>query len=472
MIRRPRDASRAESSHLCVPAPPGLAYLPYQVAGIEYTANRIRVLIADEMGLGKTIQAIGTANLLGARRILVIPPASGKISWCREFEKWTTNGLTADYVEGSKSGLPTSDVVVINYELLGGYDFELRTAPWDMVIVDEAHYLKSGKADRTGQVFGRPKRGNKRALAPLPARRLVLMTGTPILNKPKDLWPLIQHLDPEGLGSNWYFFAKRYCELFEIEHFNSAKGRKERIGWDWSGASHLDELQILMRQRFMIRRLKSDVLKELPPKVRQIVVLEPKKGLTNLLKREIMAYDDYVTKHGNEDVEPPPFTEASRIRKEVAVAKVPYVIDYLKEILIEKKKVVVWAHHHEVIDAIREAFGAAATGFDGRTDSGIRQGFVDLFQNDESIQLFVGGIRAAGSLITLTAADTTLFAERDWVPGNNTQAEDRLHRIGQKGNVQCISVVLNGSNDQRIIQANIKKQEIAERALDVQPKEN
>ena len=341
-----------------------------------------------------------------------------------------------------------------------------------MVIVDEAHYLKSGRADRTGQVFGRPKRGNKRALAPLPARRLVLMTGTPILNKPKDLWPLIQHLDPEGLGSNWYFFAKRYCELFEIERFNPAKGRKERIGWDWSGASHLDELQILMRQRFMIRRLKSDVLKELPPKVRQVVVWEPKKGLTNLLKREIMAYDDYVTKHGNEDVEPPPFTEASRIQKEVAVAKVPYVIDYLKEILIEKKKVVVWAHHHEVVDAIRAAFSAAATGFDGRTDSKLRQGYVDLFQNDESVVLFVGGIRAAGSLITLTAADTTVFAERDWVPGNNTQAEDRLHRIGQKGNVQCISVVLNGSNDQRIIQANIKKQEIAERALDVQPKEN
>ena len=134
------------------------------------------------------------------------------------------------------------------------------------------------------------------------------MTGTPILAKPKDLWPLLQKLDTEGLGADWFQFAKRYCELFEIERFNPAKGKKEHIGWKWDGASRLDELQDLMRQRFMIRRLKKDVLSELPPKTRQVIVLESsKKSLTNLLKREIVAYEEYSRKAGTEEIAPADF---------------------------------------------------------------------------------------------------------------------------------------------------------------------
>jgi len=293
-----------------------------------------------------------------------------------------------------------------------------------------------------------------------------MLTGTPMLNgKPKELWPLLQVLDPTGLGSDWFSFARRYCELFEIERFDPSKGKKVHMGWKWDGAKHLDELQLLMRERFMIRRLKKDVLKELPPKTRQVIVLEAKKGLTKLLAHERISYEEYVKTHG-EEVDPPAFTEMSKIRKEVALAKVPYVIEYLKEVLDETQKAVVFFHHHDVGDAIMESFGVTTVKVDGRTSLEDRQRAVDRFQTDPSCTLFIGGIRAAGVGITLTAASVVIFAELDWTPAVVTQAEDRLHRIGQKENVLVRHIVLNGSLDQRIVQAIIRKQEIADKTLD------
>jgi SNF2 family DNA or RNA helicase len=420
------------------------------------------------MGLGKTIQAIGMANAIEADKILVICPASLKINWSKEMQKWLMRTLSVAIVWGKKDEDAFGDeVVIINYELLNAHASRLRDRRWDLIIIDEAHYLKSNKADRTGQVFGR-KRGTpaRPKLAPIPFEHILLLTGTPMLNgKPKELWPLLQVLDPDGLGSDWFAFARRYCDLFEIEQFDAAKGEKVHVGWKWDGAKNLDELQLLMRERFMIRRLKKDVLKELPPKTRQIIVLEAKKGLTKLLEHERISYEEYVKTHG-EEIDPPAFTEMSKIRKEVALAKVPYVIEYLKEVLDETEKVVVWVHHHETFDAIQTAFGSAAIGVDGRTDSVLRQQIVDLFQTDASKHIFIGGIKAAGTGLTLTAASVAVFAELDWVPANVTQAEDRLHRIGQEENVLVRHVVLNGSLDQRIVQAIIRKQEIADRTLD------
>lgn len=469
MIRRQKDRSRAINSHFVVPAPTGLEYLPYQAAGIEYAYSRSRVLIADEMGLGKTIQAIGVVNAADrySQHVLVICPSSVKYNWVNEFTKWTTNGLTAGCVEGRTGKDPQTNVVVINYELLSSHQDLVRSVEWDNLIIDEAHYLKSGKSDRTAQVFGRKRaKDEKPALRPIPFKRIMMLTGTPILNNPKELWPLIQALDPAGLGSDWFGYARRYCQLIEITRFNPSTGKDERIGWKWDGADNLQELQTIMRDRFMIRRLKKDVLKDLPPKTRQVIVLEAKKGLTKLLERDRLFYDEYVKQHG-EDVPPPEFTESAKVRKEVAIAKIPYLIDYLKEVLDETDKVVFFAHHHEVLDAVKAAFGHAATGFDGRTNSTDREMAINQFQDPTSgKRLFAGGIQAAGIGVTLTAARIAVFGEMDWVPGNNTQAEDRLHRIGQKENVLIRYVVLRGSNDERIVEKCIHKQEISERTLD------
>ncbi|MDA4129222.1 MAG: DEAD/DEAH box helicase [Thaumarchaeota archaeon] len=426
-------------------------------------------MIADEMGLGKTIEAIGVANLIGARKILVICPAVVKINWVREWSKWGTHNLLAVLIRGRSDNMHIINddgVVIINYELLTSHAEVLRTVPWDLIVIDEAHYLKNSKADRTGQVFGRKRSTETRPrLSPIPFNRILMMTGTP-MTKPKELWPLLQVLDPDGLGSDWFSYARRYCELFEIERFDPARGRKVHMGWKWDGAANLDELQRLMRERFMIRRLKKDVLTELPPKTRQVIELDAKKGLTKLLERERLEYEDYVKKHGEEDIDPPAFSEMSKVIKEVGIAKIPYVIEYLKEVLNETEKVVVWVHHHEVIDSLEDNFRSISVRVDGRSDLKSRQNSIDRFQTDPSISLFIGGIQAAGIGTTLTAAHIAVFAERSWDPKIVTQAEDRLHRKGQKENVLIRHIVLNRSQDQRQVQVLIRKQEIADKGLD------
>ena len=407
-------------------------------------------------------------NYRDLRRVLVICPASLKINWCQEIRKWSTFELKPTYITGTKDCL-LGDVSIINYELLKSHAAALREKTWDLVIIDEAHYLKSSKADRTAQVWGRKRaRPGKPRIVPIPWHRLLLLTGTPILNKPQELWPLLQVLDPEGLGNDWFHYARRYCQLFEIERFDPGIGKKVHQGWKWDGADNLEELQALMRDRFMIRRLKKDVLTELPPKTRQVIAIEPKKGLTKLLNSEKLSYDDYVAKHGKDDIDPPDFTEMSKVMKEVAIAMIPYAIEYLKEVLSEKEeqKVAVWTHHHEVSDALIAAFGSEAVCVDGRVSIENRQLAVDGFQTDPRIKMFIGSIQAAGIGLTLTAASLALFVERSWTPALVTQAEDRLHRIGQKENVLIRHLVFNGSQDQRQVQALVRKQEIADRVLD------
>lgn len=410
--------------------------------------------------------SVGVSNCLpDIQKVLIISPASLKINWQREWVRWDVKRLTVGI---SGKNFPNTNVCIINYDILKKYRGELRQQEFDMLVVDECHYLKSGKADRTKEVFGGIKRGPDKKIieriTPILAKRSLFLSGTPILNKPKELWPMLKVLDPAGLGSDWFSFAKRYCELFEIERFDPAKGKVVHQGWKWDGAANLEELQTIMRERFMIRRLKKDVLKELPPKTRQIIVLDAKKGLTKLLEKERISYEEYVKTHG-EETDPPAFTEMSKIRKEVAIAKIPYVIEYLKEVLNETDKVVCFVHHHEVFDAILAAFKTYAVGIDGRMDSKLRQKTVDRFQTDERIKLFVGGIHSAGVGLTLTAANICVFAEIDYVPAMLDQCCDRLHRIGQKNNVLCRFIVLNNSLDERIINIIVKKQEIINRAV-------
>ena len=258
------EASRATDAMIDVAAPSGLAYLGYQRGGIAYAMERDGTLIGDEMGLGKTIQAIGVSNAdASVRNVLVVCPAFLKPNWTREWRKWCVKGLKVAYV-GKGGWMPEhdyADVVVINYDIVNKYRAQIDARVWDLLISDECHYLKNGKAQRTKAVLGARERG-KPPIAGISARRRIFMTGTPICNRPIELWPLVQALDPTDLGRNFFAFAKRYCNA----HNNG-------YGWDFTGSSNLDELQTKLRAKFMVRRLKADVLTELPPKRRQIVPL-------------------------------------------------------------------------------------------------------------------------------------------------------------------------------------------------------
>lgn len=465
-------ASKAVDAAVEIPCPTGLAYLPYQKAGIAYALARPATLIGDEMGLGKTIQAIGVINTLPTdAKIIIVCPASLRLNWKREIEKWSVLPRTIGIVENGKDW-PEGDVIIINYDLLGKHA-ERLAVQWDLLVIDEAHYLKNGKALRTKAALGDKGTGGLRA------HRRLFLTGTPISNRPIELWSLIHSLDPSGLGASWRTFATRYCN-----------GRQGRYGWEVDGASNLDELQRKLRASVMCRRQKSEVLAELPAKRRQIVVL-PTNGASAAVKAENKAFEATekrlealrlqveLGKAGDDenayeravealrDATRAAFTEISVLRHRTALAKVPAVLEHLQN---SEEKQIVFCHHKDVAEELRAAlaeFGVVTlTGDSDMTD---RQAAVDRFQTDPACRYFIGTMGAAGVGITLTASSHVIFAELDWVPGTISQAEDRAHRIGQTNSVLIQHLVLDGSLDARMANVLVEKQAVIDAALDDDP---
>ena len=486
------EASRAVDSDFDVPSPPGCEYMPFQRAGVAYAAQRANTLIADEPGLGKTIQAAGLINILDTgvpMRILVVAPASLKINWRRELEKWLVRDFEILLANGKKfSGqeIPSRAVVVINYDILAKHTTWIHNTKWDVLVVDECHYLKNPKARRTQQVVGKWDSVNRCwATPPISADHKLMLTGTPIVNRPIELWPVLHYLD----GANWHNFmgfAKSYCNAFHNGY-----------GWDFTGASNLDDLQRKLRGTLMVRRLKENVLTELPAKSRQVIEI-PALGVSKIIREELKAYDqhkaridtlrqavaaakaqwlqdrknaDYKEQYRRavytlRDAVSVEFSDTAKYRKQTAMAKVPYVAEHVNNLVESGIKVVVFAHHHDVIDALMTEFGHRAVKLDGRDSAAAKQDAVDRFQTDDVVRVFVGGITAAGLGITLTASSHVIFAELDWVPGNLSQAEDRCHRIGQKDSVMVQHLVLEGSLDVNIANQLVGKQSVIDQALD------
>ena len=468
-LRQNLAASTAADANIELPAPQGLSYLPYQRAGISFGLKNLGVLIADEPGLGKTIQAIGIINAdPRVRHILVVCPASLKTNWARELNKWLVIPRKTVVIEGSNclSTAFGAEVVIINYELVPVYIDAILAYSWDMIIADECHVLRNIDAKRTQHIVG-VNCATENALVPIPARRKVFLTGTPILNRVKDIWTLVSYLNPT-IWRSYEEFVSKYCKKSD-----GATGAVD------SGSSNLEQLQAMLRSTVMIRRLKKDVLSQLPPKQRAIVKLTHcSSELASLLQREQQmfasmrasihedAWDFYA--QGINSMRPADkylFEETSRIRHEIALLKTPLIIKYLEQELAKHHKIVVFAHHQDVIEQITRHFKDIAVSFTGKSSAKLKQQAIDRFQNDSGIRLCVASILSAGVGITLTAASRVIFAELDWTAANVTQAEDRCHRIGQRYSVEVVHLILEGSIDINIAQKIIIKQRIYEQAL-------
>ena len=464
-------ASRATDAELVIPAPRGLDYLPFQRAGIAYAASRPSVLIGDEMGLGKTIQAIGIVNLDPlARSVLIICPASLKLNWQREFAKWDVKGLSVGI--GSGSSLPDTDVVIVNYEIVAKNRDAIDSRTWHVLVVDECHYLKNPKAQRTIAVLGKKKSSG------IQAARRIFLSGTPIVNRPIEFWPMVESLDPNGLGASFWKYVSRYCNA-----------RQNNFGWDFSGSSNPEELQQRARATFMVRRKKEAVLQELPPKRRQVVEI-PANGLSDLLRAEASlemlhsniteaarvavelakASDDddaYARAvRALRDATQVAFEEMADARHRLALAKVPAIVEFVRDAAESSGKVVVFCWHRDVVAALMDALGPTAVQVHGGVSITARQEAVDAFQTNPEIRVFVGTIKAAGTGLTLTAASHVVFGELWWVPGDISQAEDRCHRIGQHDSVLVQHLVVDGSLDSRMAKILVEKQAVLDAAMD------
>lgn len=440
---------------------------PYQVEGAAFLAKVGRGLLADEPGLGKTAQAIVACDRIGFAdgplRVVVICPASVVENWKREFDRF---------------GVIQHDLSVVSYNKAGTI-----TGGADVLILDEAHYLKSKDAKRTQAILG-PKCDGVGGLVER-AKHVFLLTGTPTPNSPDELWPLLRAVMPDSISSpiknaprtcsgysatdvfdlqtqqvlrplSYWSFVDRYCRTRE-----DFLGHRKIVG-----GKNLGELKERIAP-YIMRRKKVDVLKDLPPIRFDVLPLTGKLVLPADCTDELRELEKVLAEKGIDGlaaIAP----HVAQLRRLTGLAKVAPVVEWVKEQLDGGlEKIVLFAHHKDVIAGLADGLQRLSIGtgsehlsvLTGSSTPHERQYAIDEFQKVKTNRVFIGQIQAAGTGITLTAASDLVFVESSWVPAENEQAAMRIHRIGQQNACLVRFATLAGSIDEQIARACARKLE-------------
>jgi SWI/SNF-related matrix-associated actin-dependent regulator 1 of chromatin subfamily A len=391
--------------------------LSHQIEAVQKLVENKKYILADDMGLGKTTSTIVAAIETGAKKILIICPASLKINWQREIENYTDRSI---YISEGKNFSQEHDFVIINYDIIKNFhnvkkksDSQILGANFDLVVVDEAHYIKNGQAQRTKLINDLVKNVD----------RLWLLTGTPMTSRPMDYFNLLSLVD-SPVAKNWMAYAIRYCSGYQF----NAGGRKI---WNVTGASNLEELRD-RTSGLTLRRLKQDVL-DLPDKIITPVYLR----LKSKQYEEVMGdYYNWYEKNPDESKSlTVQFTKLTQVRQVIADEKTQQTIELAENIIEQGKKVIIFCNFTNSLDKIVQHFGKTAVRLDGSMSKPDRQNSVDRFQTDDKVNVFVGNIKAAGVGITLTAGEAVIMNDLSFLPSDHSQAEDRAYRYGQKNNV-------------------------------------
>ena len=391
--------------------------LEHQKEAIQKLVENKKFILADDMGLGKTTSTIIAALETGAKKVLIICPATLKINWKREIENYTDRHI---FIAEGKKFSTEEDFVIINYDIIKNFhdpkDKEnslIARAGFDLVIIDEAHYIKNAQALRTKLINDIVKKID----------RLWLLTGTPMTSRPIDYYNLL-HLVDSPVANNWMAYVIRYCAGYQFK----AGPRKV---WNVMGSSNLEELRDRTSST-ILRRLKENVL-DLPEKIITPVYLR----LKSKEYEEVMGeYYDWYDKSPEESKSlTVQFTKLTRVRQIIANEKVSQTIELAENIIEQNKKVIIFCNFTDSLETICQHFGKSAVRLDGSMTKAARQNSVDEFQNNEKVKVFVGNIKAAGVGITLTAAEAVIFNDLSFLPSDHAQAEDRSYRYGQKNNV-------------------------------------
>lgn len=421
---------------------------PYQIEGAKFLTNRRAKILGDEMGLGKSAQAITAADDSGAKRILIICPAVARENWKREFEKFSSWGRNLQVIHKGSDVPLHGDSLVYSYDLAARHLERLAEQKFDVLILDEAHFLKNPLAIRTKAILGRT--GLVRN-----CDKVWALTGTPMPNHPGELWPLLYTF---GATKKPYDdFVERYCEVITTGYGNGREYQKI-VGMKEENAS---ELQWLL-SRVMLRRKKKEVLKDLPEVfVNSFTVERGKVPLTAdmsaQLQEELASLElelaNVSPAHAMSILEARA-QSVSTLRRYIGLQKVEPAIELvISEIGTAYTKLVVFCVHRDVANALESAFKKAGLWpavITGDTPGSNRHKEVDRFQRDKRCQVFIGNIGAAGTAITLTASSEVLFVEEEWTPAANEQALARCHRIGQTRNVNVRVLAVADSIDERI----------------------
>jgi SWI/SNF-related matrix-associated actin-dependent regulator of chromatin subfamily A-like protein 1 len=461
------EASRSTDSDIDIKNING-ELLPYQKAGVSYASGARRAFIADEMGLGKTVQSIATVDYVqDSYPAVVVCPPSLVLNWVTEWNKWLPHRRIAAVT--NRKDFPekdTYDVVVVGYSNLPHW--EKKLTGHRSYIFDESHYCKTPAAQRTKAAVKVARSAPKDGV-------VLCLTGTPVTNRPNEYASQLEILGRlKEFGGLWGFY-RRYCGAYQ-DSFGQ---------WNISGHSHLDELNERLRGSCYIRRTKDQVLTELPPVLHSKILVE---GSPAIMKEYKKAQEDillYIAERARQlaiEQGKPSYGAAihamikaeanehlvrlSVLRRISAKAKMAAVTEWIDARIENGKKVVVAAHHREIVDEIARKYGNL------RIQGGMPVEEVEqnkkLFQ-DESIDkapVIVLSIQAAKTGHTLTAAEECLFVELPWTPADVDQTYSRLHRIGQKGSVTATYMLTSGTIDEEIYELIEKKRSVVDAAVD------
>ncbi|KAK2584538.1 hypothetical protein KPH14_006907 [Odynerus spinipes] len=385
--------------------------MPFQQEGICYGISKNgRCIIADDMGLGKTIQALGIAHYFKDDwPLLIVAPSSVRYQWSEAIYSFLPS-VPAHYVyqfTNAKDCISDVKIVIVSYDLLVRAEQVFKQHGFGFVILDESHTLKSNKTARFKAVQNTVSH----------ARRIILLSGTPALSRPIELYTQINLVSPNFMKFQEY--GIRYCA-----------GEKKSFGWDFTGSSNMQELQLLLKSTCIIRRLKSDVLSQLPEKIRQMIILDP--VLIKAGTKEMEEMSSKLQRKTLSGVER--HNALLQYYNESSFARLKAVCNHVTHLFEKKRKCLIFAHHQHVLDEICNiavSMNIKYIRIDGRTSSDQRKCLVNKFQEEDNCLVAVLSITAANAGITLTAARLVVFAELFWNPGVLCQAEDRVHRIGQ-----------------------------------------
>ena len=411
--------------------------MPFQKDGVTWAVCRNgRAIIADDMGLGKTVQALMAAYYFKNEwPLLVVCPSSLRNTWADSIVQWLPDvdpgRINVIYTAADIHFDYKPDVIIVSYAMAPKLKNDLLKSNFKVVILDESHFVKTGKAIRTQAVQEIVRS----------TTRLLLLSGTPMLSKPIEMFTQLQLLERASFN-NQQIYGTRYCNA-----------RQQPWGWDYNGSSNLEEFKVLLRYCGFLRRMKSEVLSQLPPKTRKIVSLDKnavknKEKMFASLSKKLISLESSKLMSGQNKQILFEYYNAS------AIAKLPAVINYITEIFESGvEKFLLFAHHVEMLDGVSDHLNKIKIDFiriDGKTLACDRQPLVDKFQTDSKCKVALLSISAANTGLTLTAASLVIFAELYWNPGDLIQAEDRAYRIGQQCNVVVHYLIAEKTADDQI----------------------
>lgn len=423
---------------------------PFQAQGVSFLEHRNgKAIIGDDMGLGKTIQALAYIhNHPELKPAIVIAPAAVKYNWANEVKACLDDSRRVVVLEGGKPyeiGLP--DIIILNYDIAAKWHKYLTSLNPQILVLDECHAIMNNTAIRTKAVKALAKN--------IP--HVIPMSGTPIINRPKEIYNAIQIVEPT-LFPNFMNFARKYC------------GAKHNgFGWDFNGASNLEDLYNKL-QGVMIRRKKEDVLPELPEKQRTVIPVE----LSNRKEYKTVE-DDFIgwvkenkgIKAAKKASNAEALAKISALRYLAAKGGLKSAKEWITNFLeTTSHKLVIFAVHKDIIEDVMQTYGSMAVKIDGSVPAKKRTEIVTQFQTDPDTRVFAGNIQAAGIGITLTAAHNVVFLELPWTPGLLDQAEDRCNRIGQKNAVNIWYLLPRDTIEEKLAEIIDAKKKVITAVLD------